>query len=120
MRDEANFEHNMERLDVQFWIDRQGKVHKYMGDMYDEITSFHYEIAHTLFPDIKYPNSPDDYLSKAGWVLVGSTVYNTPIIHKRPTQAQINTLDRLELYDRLCFPHDGYMVNFDKYQLLMK
>ena len=120
MKDKVNFEHNMERIDVQFWIDRQGIIHKYEGDMYKEVTSFHYEIASNLFPDIKYPDSPDDFLMKLGCVLVGSTVYSTPIIHKRPTRAQIKTLDELDLYDRLCFPHDGYMVNFDKYQTLMR
>lgn len=111
----------MDRLDKQYYIDRSGKIHKLdinnIDYKIDDIVSFHYEIAKQIYPDVK---SPDDVLMNLGWVMVGSCVYSIPIIHKKPTQAQLNKLDKLGLYDRLCFLHDGYYPNYKKYGILMK
>jgi hypothetical protein len=98
-----NYQYNKERIDKQFFIDKKGIVHKYKGSMYAEITSMHYHIAQKLFPKIVYPKSPDDYVMSLGWILVGSSVYHCPIIHKKPTDLQIKTLKDLDLFDYLCF-----------------
>ena len=47
-----------------------------------------------------------------GWVLVGSSCYHSPIINKRPTQSQINSLDQLGLLDKLCILDNGYYINY--------
>ena len=96
-------------VDKQFWIDPYGKTHKYVGDLSIDIISFHYEIAHNLFPDI---SNPCRYLENLGWILIGSTVYHSPIINKRPTQSQINSLDQLGLLDKLCILDNGYYINY--------
>ena len=41
-----------------------------------------------------------------GWILVGSSCYGHPIIHKEPTRVQISKLKELELYDKLCILQD--------------
>ena len=100
---------NKVTVDKQFWIDPYGKVHKYTGDLSVDIISFHYEIAHNLFPDI---SNPCRYLENLGWILIGSTVYHSPIINKRPTQSQINSLDQLGLLNKLCILDNGYYINY--------
>jgi len=104
-----NKNHNIERCNSQYWIDRSGKIHKYKGSLNRECVSIHYEIVNTLFPDVPHAKQ---YVEKLGWCMVGSTVYSTPIIEIKPSQAQINTLDKLGLYDRLCIPYEGYMINY--------
>lgn len=99
----------------QFFIDPTGKSHKFKGDS-EDITSLHYEIAHILYPN---EEQPKDRLMKDGWVLVGSTVYNCPIIHKKPTQAQIDKLHDLKLLGRLCFLYNNYYPNYIKYGALI-
>lgn len=78
-----------QRYKRQYWIDTNGKIHNWKGapKRAKEIISFHYEIAHKLYPDAKHP---DDVLYSLGWIAVGVTSYGT-IIKKEPTQAQINT-----------------------------
>ena len=102
------------RKKEQYFIDRDGKCHKFKGDDSD-IISIHYEIAHSLYPDAK---NPDNILMNLGWILVGSSVYSSPIIHKKPTQAQINKLYDLNLFDRLCFLHKNSYSNYKKYGIL--
>ncbi len=116
MDKEHNIEQNTKRAKTQYFIDRRGKVHKYKGDMEREMVSVHYQIAHALYPDSE---RPVDILMNLGWIMVGSSCYHAPIIHKKPTQAQINKLDSLGLYLRLTFLHDGRYVNYDKYQILL-
>lgn len=91
-----------ERKEKQFWIDPTGEIFKYTKPLEDteDIVSMHYEIAHKLFPNVA---SPDDYLIALGWIMVGSSVYNCPIIHRKPKQAQLDVLHDLDLYDKLCF-----------------
>ncbi len=110
-----NYEYNKERQENQYYIDREGNVHKYLGDLNEEIISIHYLIAKSFFQESR---DPEVVLRRLGWVLVGSTVYHHPIINKKPSQAQINKLYELNLYDKLCFEHKGHYVNYDKYQLL--
>lgn len=112
---EFNRKYNQERVDTQYFIDLKGKIHRYKGSIDEDITSMHYRIAKQAFPELEYP---EDHVKKLGWILVGSTVYHTPIIHKKPTQAQINTLYDLKLYSMLCFAHKGYYENYEKYQIL--
>lgn len=100
---------NKIEVDKQFWVDTYGKIYKYTGDLSINIVSFHSEIANELFPNI--PN-PSRYIENIGWILVGSTVYDCPIISKSPTQSQINTLDRLGLLDKLCILDNGYYINY--------
>lgn len=102
------------RKENQYFIDTIGKVHKFKGDD-EDIISIHYEIAHKL-----YPNSerPDDLLMKLGWIMVGSSCYHQPIIHCKPTNAQLNKLFDLKLYDKLCFLYKGEYPNFKKYGIL--
>lgn len=103
------------RKKYQFYIDRKGKVHKYAGNT-DDVISIHYQIAHKIYPK---EERPEDRLLNEGWVLCGSSVYNCPIIHKKPTQAQIDKLFDLELFDRLCFLHDNSYPNYKKYGILI-
>lgn len=103
-----------DRKKEQYWIDTVGKCHKFKGDDKDVI-SIHYEIAKSIYPD---SDKPDDVLMNLGWILVGSSVYSCPIIHKKPTQAQINKLYALDLYDRLCFLHNNSYPNFAKFGIL--
>lgn len=113
---QRNIEYNSERVDTQFWIDTFGKVHKYTGDMTVEIASMHGEIARRLYPD---SIRPTDILKTLGWIIIGSTAYGGAVIEKRPTTKQIRTLHRLNLYDILTFPHNGYYVNYDENQHLL-
>lgn len=112
-----NLKHNTERQKNEYWIDRLGKIHRFNGDLSEEYASLHSEIAGLLYPE---SNRPTDILMNLGWIMVGSTVYSHPIIHKKPTQAQINACYDLNLYKRLTFLHDGYYVPYDKYQILCK
>ena len=108
-------EYNTNRQKNEFFIDRYGKVIKYTGDLDRDICSIHSEIASQIYPDAKYPS---DVLMKRGWVMVGSSVYSTPIINIKPTQSQLNTIDKLGLYDRLHFSHEGFYVSWQKYGIL--
>jgi len=110
-----NLEYNRERKRKEFWIDTNGKTHKLKGDLTKEITSIHYQIAKSLFPELEYP---DDHLMKLGWILVGSSVYSCPIINAKPTRKQLNKLFELELYTRLCFKYKESYPNYDKYKAL--
>jgi hypothetical protein len=109
--DDLNVKYYKERLEKEFWIDRFGKVYKFKGELKDHITSFHAEIAYDLFPGLRDSKT---YLMDLGWVMVGSVVYNCPIIHKKPTQSQINTLFDLGLYSRLCLLNNGFYENYEK------
>lgn len=110
-----NIERNKERKQKEYWIDRSGKTHKFKGDLSEEYASFHGEIASQLYPE---SNRPTDILMNLGWVMVGSTVYSHPIIHKAPSQAQINKLYELDLYKWLTFQHNGYYINYNDNQSL--
>ena len=102
--------YNQERVKTQFFIDTYGKIHRYKGEVSGEqVISYHYQIAKTLYPEL---NHPDDFLKSLGWVLVGSTVYKDPFCDKIPTQAQINTLDRLDLLSRFMVLENGYYLNY--------
>ena len=95
-----NIEINKERRQKQYWIDRLGEIHKFEGDLSLEYTSLHNEIAAQFYPE---SNRPTDILMDLGWVMVGSVVHPRPIIHKEPSQAQINKLFELDLYQWLIF-----------------
>lgn len=98
----------------QYWIDTFGKCHRFKGNA-ENVISIHYEIAHTIYPDAEYP---DSVLMSLGWILVGSSVYNCPIIHKKPTQAQERKLYDLDLYDSLCFLYKNSYPNYVRYGAL--
>lgn len=101
-----------EIIDTEFFIDPEGKIQRYTGDEnVEELISVHAAIAEQLFGHLNI-NDPETYMMDLGWVLVGSCVYSHPIIHKYPTQAQINTLDALNLYHRLTFLHNNTYPNF--------
>lgn len=106
----SNKDYNLKRIDKQYFIDRRGKVHKYKGNIEDEICSIHNRIADDLFP--KVMGNAQDYIMQRGWILIGSCVYSTPISKKKPTQAQINKLFDLGLYEKLCVLLDGFYRNF--------
>lgn len=101
-----------DRKENQYWIDPTGAEHRFIGDA-ENIVSIHYEIANSLFPNT---NRPDDILITKGWVLVGSSVYDSPIIHKEPSQGQIDTLHDKGLLNKLCFLKDGFYLNYLKEQ----
>jgi hypothetical protein len=119
--DDCDFDlgYMIDRINKQFFIDRDGVIRRYTGSLKDSVISMHYRIAADLFPDIQYPQSPDDHVvQKLGWVLCGSTVYNTPITYKKPSAAQIKTLIDLDMYTYLCFPYKGSMVKYSQYGIL--
>jgi hypothetical protein len=92
-----------ERIPYQYYIDCEGKIIKWKKSIKkcSAYTSVHYAIADDLFPNFVFPNDPIDYVMKLGWILCGSTIYNYPFSNKPPTQAQINKLDELGMYDKL-------------------
>ena len=101
-----------ELINTQYFIDPDGIVHKYKGNRdATEIISLHHEIADMLFGHLKI-NDCVTYMMDLGWILVGSSCYSCPIIHKYPSQAQINTLYDLNLYHRLTFLHNDHYPNF--------
>lgn len=99
-----------ERLENQYFIDSTGTEHKFLGDA-ENTVSIHYEIARSIYPD---DDRPDDKLMELGWILMGSSVYSSPIIHKEPTQAQIDTLHNKGLLKRLCILNNGFYLNYLK------
>jgi hypothetical protein len=120
--DSDDIDDMMDRVLRQFFIDRDGVIQRYTGSLKDrDVVSMHYRIAADLFPDITYPQSPDDHVCKIlGWVLIGSTVYTTPICYKKPTAAQLKTLQDLgDWYIKgLCFPYKGSMIKYSQYGAL--
>lgn len=119
--DDCDLVYMKDRVSHQFFIDRDGVIRRYTGDMKDDVVSLHYRIAADLFPDIVYPKSPDDHVCKVlGWVLCGSTVYTTPICYRKPSAAQLKVLTDLgDWYMRgLCFPYKGSMVSYSKFGAL--
>ena len=117
-RTNINYDYNIERIETQFFIDREGVVHKYTGRKDVEIISIHYKIAEKLFPEISFPDSPDDHVMDLGWVMCGSSVYECSIIHKKPSTAQLDKLKELGLYKRFCFLYKNEYPNYDKYGAL--
>jgi hypothetical protein len=116
--DDSDLAYMKDRVDKQFFIDRDGIIRRYTGSLKDTVISMHYRIADDLFPGMDYP---DDYVcKKLGWVLCGSTVYHTPITYKKPSAAQMKALQDLGswYYSTLCFPYKGSMVKYDKYGIL--
>lgn len=85
-----------ERIESEFWIDPEGKIHKWKGSLKgsDEYMSLHYGIVAMIFKNLEHP---DDYCTKLGWMKIGSPA---KCISQAPTQAQLNTLDKLG-YERL-------------------
>lgn len=110
-----NIKINKERKEKEYWIDTSGKIHKFKGDLTEEYPSLHSAIASQFYPD---SNKPTDILMNLGWVMIGSTVYSHPIIHKKPSQAQINKLYDLGLYKHLTFEHNGFYIKYDDNQSL--
>jgi len=109
-KEKYNFENNQERVEKEFYIDQFGKIRKFKGDLYEEYVSIHYEIARQEFPKMK---NPDDYIKNhLNWVMVGSSCYHTPIIEDVPSQAQMNTLYRLDLLEFLCIRYGGHYINY--------
>jgi len=88
-----------ERIDKQYYIDTYGKVVKIKNNQTDEIVSIHYAIAKENFPELEYPE--DFVMEKLGWIKIGSLGGPPVSIKKEPTQAQINKLDILGLYNML-------------------
>lgn len=82
----ANYNKRHER---QYWIDPYGEIHKWNGTEEEakDIISLHYEIAHQLYPEAKYP---DDILYDLGWIAVSVTNFGT-IIKQELTSEQIET-----------------------------
>lgn len=115
MDKEWNLNRNTKRVDQEYWIDRKGKLHKFTGDLTCQYASFHAEIARQLFPN---SNRATDILTNWGWITIGSSVYSTPIIDKKPTSAQIKRLESLNLYESLTISHEGYYIPYDENQHL--
>jgi hypothetical protein len=109
MNDSVTYKINLKKAKDQYYIDRSGRIHKYDGDLHGEIHSMHYEIAKKLYPN---HDRPQDVLNKLGWVIIGSTVYNNPIIYIKPSQAQINKLDRLGYLNQLLILNDTVFINY--------
>jgi len=89
----------MLRTDKEFFIDCNGKIYKYHGTDAENITSIHNAIAAELYPDIKHPV---EFVMRKGWILVGSVAYNgSLLIHKQPSQSQVDILFDLNMLDYL-------------------
>ena len=107
-----NIERIQKRIEKEFWVSTQGDIYKFDGDLSGEYISLHSEIARQLFPD---PKHPKDTLFHLGWVMVGSVVYDCPVIDKPPTQAQINVLNDIGVYEWLIIFHNGSYMNYSEY-----
>ena len=108
--------YNKERVDNEFFIDLQGKVVKLNIndpniDLCESICSMHNEICEQVLPNHK---DAETKLMNDGWVMVGSSVYNSPVAKKAPNGLQIQTLMDLKKYDRLCVYKNGYYINYSK------
>jgi len=122
--DKFNLKHNAERKRNEFFIDRDGKVIRCKGSLKGDIISMHSYIARQCFPDLD-SDALDYIMNKLGWVMVGSTVYNCSVVHKKCSDKQIKKLKELNLYERLIFPYKGdnpklknLMPNYSKYEIL--
>jgi hypothetical protein len=53
---EIDKEYVLERIKNEFWVDRYGKCHYFTGTLEYayQICSFHYEIARSIYPTVKY------------------------------------------------------------------
>lgn len=109
MDKEYNIKTNTERVDNEYWIDTEGHIHKFNGDLSEEYVSLHYVIVYNLFPN--NPN-PEKYVESIGWIKVGSTIYSGPITYVAPNESQINTLYDLGLLKKLEIENNGF---FEKY-----
>jgi hypothetical protein len=78
-----------------YFIDTYGKIIKCTWKFKNKPISMHYEIAKKLFPKIKYPKDPRDYVYNLGWIFIGGAVDIR--MKDEPNQAQINTLNRLNI-----------------------
>ena len=90
-----------ERIKNEFFIDTNGKIIRWKGDIEEAndwaslhaLISNYQVLAH--IPDIKAGmRSGTDVLNNLGWIAMGSAAYGK-LISRKPTQAQINTLDKL-------------------------
>jgi len=89
-----------EMIEEQYFIDQYGKEIRWTWgpEEASDWVSLHAGICERLFPHIK--SDPTDHaLMRLGWIAMGSSVYGIQL-YKTPTQAQLNTLDRLG-YDHL-------------------
>jgi hypothetical protein len=92
-------EYLRERIEKEYWIDCFGKIHKYEGELNENLFSLHNEIAEKFYPK---STDPMDILLRLGWIRIGSVADSSKVkISKLPTQAQINTLDKLGIYEYL-------------------
>ena len=106
--------YNLERVDNEFFIDLNGKVVKLNVndpniDLCESICSMHNEICEQVLPNNK---DAETKLMNDGWVMVGSSVYNSPIAKIPPTGMQIQTLIDLKKFDRFCVLKNGYYINY--------
>jgi len=108
--EEYLIEENTKRRENEFFIDRRGKIHRYKGELNEEILSMHTEIARGLLPGNK---RPQDVLMDLGWVMIGSVVYSHPIVHQPLSQSQINKLEEL---GKLKWLHALYQEHYIKYE----
>ena len=116
MVNDWTYKYNLERLDKEYYLNRSGREIKYTGSLDEDIPSFHYLIAYQEFPNIKFPTSPDDIVKKTlGWVEIGSTVYNSPVAHKKLSSLQIKKLKELGLYEKVVISHKGYMIPYTEW-----
>ncbi len=101
------------RIENEYWIDRYGKIHKAKQEWVNFNTcSMHSEIAYKIVPaSIEHK---ERYLRQLGWVVVGSVVYKQPTCDKKPTQSQINILDKLGLLDTLLVLNEFYQYELWK------
>ena len=87
-----NYELNLlkERRDTEYWIDVDGKIHKWKGTLkeLDNYLSTHHAIAKLIYSNNDYP---EDILYNLNWIAIGSAAYGK-IIKSNPTQAQINAM----------------------------
>jgi len=82
----------------------------------------HSMIARQCFPELE---NPKDYIMNLGWIEIGSTVYSVPVIHRKPTEKQIQKLKKLDKFQYLIFPYKGdnpklkgMMPNYERYGIL--
>lgn len=98
---EYEYKIEKERVEKEYFIDPNGKIHKWKGSLKElhEWCSTHALIAHTI-TGIE-SGAAKDYLVKLNWLMVGSACGNFLQIENEPTQAQINTLFDLG-YHHIC------------------
>ena len=84
-----------DKINNEFFISDFGEIIKWKWGINEAMNwvSLHSGIISKLYPKVHY-NNRTDFVINLGWIIIGSNSYGNRIKNE-PTQAQINTLNKL-------------------------